>query len=44
MNGIHGLKSWQWMYLIEGLVMIPLGIAICLFLNNIPDTVQCKNL
>jgi hypothetical protein len=43
MDGIRGLYGWQWMYLIEGLPMIPLGIVTYLFLNNIPDTVQCKN-
>jgi hypothetical protein len=43
MDGIRGLNGWRWMYLLEGLPMIPLGIVICLFLNNLPDTVQCKN-
>jgi hypothetical protein len=43
MDGIRGLNDWRWMFLFEGLPMIPLGIITWLFLNNIPDTVQCKN-
>ncbi|CAF1257283.1 unnamed protein product [Rotaria sordida] len=43
LDGIRGLNSWQWMFLLEGLPMIPLGIITCLFLSNIPDTVQWLN-
>jgi len=42
MDGVRGLNGWQWMFLIEALPMIPLGIITWLFLNNIPNTVQCK--
>lgn len=43
MDGAGGLNSWQWMFLFEGLPMIPLGIVIFFFLGSVPDTVQCKN-
>ena len=42
MDGISGLHGWQWMFLIEGLPMIPLGIITFLFLSNIPNTVRCR--
>lgn len=43
MDGIRGLNSWQWMFLLEGIPMIPLGIIIIVFLQNVPDnTVTCK--
>jgi hypothetical protein len=43
MQGIGGLKGWQWMFLLEGLPNIPLGVVTYLFLANIPDTVRCKS-
>ncbi|CAF1381253.1 unnamed protein product [Rotaria sordida] len=43
LDSTRGLNSWQWMFLLEGLPMIPLGIITCLFLSNIPDTVQWLN-
>ena len=42
MDGISGLRSWQWMFLTEGLPMIPLGVITYLFLNSLPSAVQCK--
>jgi sugar phosphate permease len=43
MNGIAGLKSWQWLFLLPGLLIIPLGIMTYFVLANIPETVQCKS-
>ncbi|CAF2905422.1 unnamed protein product [Rotaria sp. Silwood2] len=40
MRDIAGLKDWQWIFLLEGLPIILLGIITYLFLGNIPDTVQ----
>ena len=42
MDGIRGLHGWQWMFLLEGLPMIPLGVVTFLFLSNVPNTVQCN--
>jgi hypothetical protein len=43
MEGIRGLQDWRWLFLLEGLPIIPLGVITYLFLGNIPDTVQCKS-
>ena len=43
MKGISGLHNWQWMFLLEGMPMIPLGIITFLFLSSIPNAVQCKD-
>jgi Major Facilitator Superfamily len=42
MDGFNNWHGWQWMFLLEGLLMIPLGIITYLFLSNVPTTVQCK--
>ncbi|CAF3625425.1 unnamed protein product [Rotaria sp. Silwood1] len=42
MNGVANLKSWQWLFLLPGLPVIPVGIVTYLALGNIPETVQCK--
>jgi hypothetical protein len=44
MKGIGGLKGWQWTFLIAGLPIIPIGIITYLFLDNVPNAVQCKSL
>ncbi|CAF1068887.1 unnamed protein product [Rotaria sordida] len=40
MKDIGGLKNWRWLFLLEGLPIIPLGVMTYLFLGSIPDTVQ----
>lgn len=42
MDDTRGLNGCRWMFLFEGLPLIPLGIITYLFLSNIPNTVQCK--
>ena len=42
MAGIRGLQTWQWAFLLEGSPIILLGIMTYLFLNSVPDAVQCK--
>ncbi len=44
MNSIAGLKSWQWLFLLPGLPVIPLGILTYLTLGRVPETVQCKTI
>jgi len=36
MNGVAGLAGWQWMFIIEGLPAIVLGLACFRFLDNRP--------
>lgn len=43
MAGIGGLQSWRWMFLLEGSPIIPLGIITYIFLDSVPNAVQCKN-
>jgi hypothetical protein len=43
MKGMGGLKGWQWMFLLEGSPIILLGIITYLFLDNVPNAVQCKS-
>jgi MFS family permease len=37
MNGVHGLRGWQWMFLLEGLPTVLLGIATYLLLVDRPS-------
>ncbi|HEY0234639.1 MAG TPA: MFS transporter [Afipia sp.] len=34
MGGAHGLAAWQWLFLIEALPSVVLGIAVLLYLDN----------
>ncbi|CAF4040257.1 unnamed protein product [Rotaria sp. Silwood1] len=43
MDGLDGLNDWQWIFLLEGLPIIPLGIMTLLFLDSLPETVQWLN-
>ncbi|CAF1103900.1 unnamed protein product [Rotaria sordida] len=42
-DGLCGLNDWQWIFLLEGLPIIPLGIITFLFLDSVPETVQWLN-
>ncbi|MGH7004077.1 MAG: MFS transporter, partial [Alphaproteobacteria bacterium] len=37
MNGLHGLSGWQWMFLIEGLPAIIMGIVVLRWLPETPE-------
>jgi sugar phosphate permease len=36
-NGVQGLRGWQWLFLLEGLPAIAMGIVAYLVLSNRPD-------
>lgn len=36
---VHGMKSWQWLFFVEGIPSIALGIAITFLLPSLPDRV-----
>lgn len=40
MDGVRGLQGWQWLFLLEGLPPIPLGVAVFFFLPNTIDKAQ----
>ncbi|CAF2127934.1 unnamed protein product [Rotaria magnacalcarata] len=42
-GSFSGLRDWQWIFILEGLPIIVLGIIIYIFLGNIPETVQWLN-
>ena len=37
LNGAFGLKGWQWLFLLEGLPAIFLGVAVLFYLNDRPE-------
>jgi sugar phosphate permease len=37
MNGVHGLRGWQWMFLLEGFPTVLLGIVAYLWLDDQPS-------
>jgi sugar phosphate permease len=36
MNGYFGLKSWQWLFIIEGLPALFVAVVALLYLTNTP--------
>jgi MFS family permease len=37
LGGLHGLRGWQWLFLIEGLPSVILGIVLYFYLENEPE-------
>ncbi|KAF8851304.1 MFS general substrate transporter [Acephala macrosclerotiorum] len=42
LEGVHGRHAWQWLYIVEGIPVIGLGIIILLFLPSFPDIIAKK--
>jgi len=40
MNGVVGIKGWQWLFILEGLPSVVLGVVILLLLRNKPSDVK----
>lgn len=40
MSGLGGLFGWQWLFLLEGLVTIIVGVAVWFFLPDYPETAK----
>jgi MFS transporter, ACS family, tartrate transporter len=38
LNGVLGLAGWQWLFLVEGLPAILLGVMVLVYLTDRPDT------
>jgi ACS family tartrate transporter-like MFS transporter len=38
LDGIYGLKGWQWLFLLEGLPAVILGSSVIFYLNDRPET------
>ncbi|MGO4328073.1 MFS transporter [Cupriavidus sp. 2TAF22] len=37
MDGLHGLKGWQWLFLLEGLPASVLGVVVYFYLTDTPE-------
>ena len=44
MNGIAGFKGWQWMFIVEGVPSVILGLVVLKFLTDAPDKATWPNL
>jgi ACS family tartrate transporter-like MFS transporter len=40
LNGIYGLRGWQWLFFLEGLPAIVLGGAVIFYLDDRPETAR----
>jgi ACS family tartrate transporter-like MFS transporter len=40
MHGLLGLKGWQWLFIIEGLPAVVLGVVVLFFLDDRPDAAR----
>jgi MFS transporter, ACS family, tartrate transporter len=38
LDGMYGLTGWQWLFLVEGLPAVVLGISVIFYLNDRPET------
>jgi len=36
LNGVHGLHGWQWLFMLEGLPSVLLGVAVWFYLDDTP--------
>ena len=40
LDGMYGLAGWQWLFLLEGLPAIVLGVSVIFYLDDRPETTQ----
>jgi ACS family tartrate transporter-like MFS transporter len=40
LDGMYGLAGWQWLFLLEGLPAVVLGVSVIFYLNDRPETTQ----
>jgi ACS family tartrate transporter-like MFS transporter len=40
MDGLHGLRGWQWLFLLEGAPAVILGVAVLFYLTETPDKAE----
>ena len=38
MDGRLGMSAWRWLYIIEGAITVAMGIVVCFFLPDFPQT------
>ena len=37
LNGVHGHAGWRWLFIIDGIITLPLALAGFLFFPNLPQ-------
>jgi ACS family pantothenate transporter-like MFS transporter len=37
LNGVHGLAGWRWLFIIDGIITLPLALIGYLFFPNLPQ-------
>lgn len=37
LNGVHGLSGWRWLFLVDGIITVPLALMGFLFFPNLPQ-------
>jgi ACS family tartrate transporter-like MFS transporter len=40
LDGVYGLKGWQWVFLLEGLPAVLLGVSVLFYLTDRPETAR----
>ena len=40
---VHGLHAWQWLFIVEGIPSIALGLIVVLVLPSFPDRVAASS-
>src|SRR5215813_12068347 len=40
LDGVYGLKGWQWLFFLEGLPAVVLGSSVIFYLNDRPETTR----
>jgi MFS transporter, ACS family, tartrate transporter len=40
LNGVYGLEGWQWLFFLEGLPAVVLGVSVIFYLNDRPETTR----
>lgn len=42
MDGLGGLRGWQWIFIIEAIPTLLLSVAAYFYLPDFPETSKCK--
>jgi hypothetical protein len=40
LNGVNGYEGWQWLFIVDGIITVPLAVAGFLFFPNLPQSGQ----
>lgn len=42
LEGVDGFRSWQWLFMVNGIPTIALGLVVCFVLPSLPDDIARK--